>query len=193
MPQPSNPSLATGPVPSPTAAPARARVGAPLAPPGAQWRLLRPPGTGTSRVTPRAGWRWPLSPTPTVIRGFQAPQSQWGAGHRGVDLAAAAGQPVLAASSGVVTHVGVIAGRGTVTVLHANGVRTTYEPVLARVLRGDAVGEGQVLGVVDGDSHCGTCLHLGALRGRVYLDPLTLLSPRRVVLLPLAGSQAPVG
>ena len=100
---------------------------------------------------------------------------------------------MLAASSGVVTHVGVVAGRGTVTVLHANGVRTTYEPVLARVLRGEAVGAGQVLGVVDGDSHCGTCLHLGALRGRVYLDPLTLLSPRRVVLLPLGGSQAPVG
>jgi murein DD-endopeptidase MepM/ murein hydrolase activator NlpD len=100
---------------------------------------------------------------------------------------------VLAAASGVVTHVGVVAGRGTVTVLHANGVRTTYEPVLARVLRGEAVDAGQVLGVVDGDSHCGTCLHLGALRGRVYLDPMTLLSPRRVVLLPLGGRQAPVG
>jgi murein DD-endopeptidase MepM/ murein hydrolase activator NlpD len=156
-------------------------------------RRARSPGARTAPVAPRAGWRWPLSPRPAVTRDFRAPQSQWGAGHRGVDLAAAAGQPVLSASSGVVTHVGVVAGRPTVTVLHGGGVRTTYEPVGARVRKGEAVTAGQVLGVIDGHSHCGTCLHLGALRGRVYLDPLVLLGPRRVVLLPLDGDQAPVG
>lgn len=144
---------------------------------------------GTSSTTLRDGWHWPLHPEPVVTRRFSAPASRWGPGHRGIDLAAASGQPVLAAAAGRVTHVGVVAGRGTVSVLHVGGVRTTYEPVRARVRRGDAVRESQVIGVVDerGGSHCSSCLHLGALRGRAYLDPLALLRPGRVVLLPLAG------
>jgi murein DD-endopeptidase MepM/ murein hydrolase activator NlpD len=94
---------------------------------------------------------------------------------------------VLAAAAGRVTHVGLVAGRRTVSVLHAGGVRTTYEPVSPRVSRGDVVRPGEVLGVVDedGGSHCTACLHVGAVRGRSYLDPLVLLRPGRVVLLPL--------
>jgi murein DD-endopeptidase MepM/ murein hydrolase activator NlpD len=122
-----------------------------------------------------------------VVSRFQRPASTWGAGHRGVDLAATSGQPVLAAAAGQVVHVGVIAGRGTVSVLHPDGVRTTYEPITAQVRRGQVVRAGQVIGLVDGSaaSHCSRCLHLGALRGRVYLDPLALLRPGHVVLLPL--------
>lgn len=105
-----------------------------------------------------------------------------------MDLAAARGQPVRAVAAGTVTHVGVIAGRPTVTVTHTGGLRSTYEPVDATVRQGDSVTAGQVLGtlVVTG-SHCSptACLHLGALRGRVYLDPMTLLGPVRVRLLPL--------
>ena len=93
---------------------------------------------------------------------------------------------MLAAAAGRVTHAGVVAGRGTVTVLHAGGVRTTYEPVEAGVRTGDAVSSGQVIGVLQpGGSHCRGCLHLGAVRGGLYLDPLRLLRPSRVVLLPL--------
>jgi murein DD-endopeptidase MepM/ murein hydrolase activator NlpD len=142
-----------------------------------------------SARTLRPGWQWPLRPEPEVLRRFQRPASTWGPGHRGIDLAATPGQEVLAAAAGRVTHVGVVAGRGTVSVLHAGGVRTTYEPVSARVRRGDTVRSGEVIGVVaeKGGSHCSPCLHLGALRGRTYLDPLVLLRRGRVVLLPLTG------
>src|SRR5690606_20833759 len=90
---------------------------------------VNPSAPGRSDVAPRSGWQWPLAPQPAVIAPFRAPQSDWGAGHRGVDLAATRGQQVLSAAAGRVTHVGVIAGRGTMTVLHRDGVRTTYEPV----------------------------------------------------------------
>lgn len=138
-------------------------------------------------AAPRDGWLWPLAPRPAVVAPFRPPHSDWGAGHRGVDLAASSGQRVLSAAAGRVTHVGVIAGRGTLTVLHRDGVRTTYEPVVPRVREGDVVSAGQVIGAVadEGSSHCTTCLHFGALRGRVYLDPLALLQRRAVVLLPL--------
>ena len=92
-----------------------------------------------------------------------------------------------AVDEGVVGHVGVVAGRGTVTVLHRSGLRSTYEPVDAAVEVGDVVTRGQRIGTVSTGGHCapGTCLHLGALRGPVYVDPLTLLGATQVRLLPL--------
>ena len=182
---------------SPTGSPGASTAAAPGPPPRAVSGLdvRAPTDAGAARVaappsrTLRNRWHWPLEPEPVVTRRFQRPASTWGPGHRGIDLAASSGQPVLAAAAGRVTHVGVVAGRGTVSVLHAGGVRTTYEPVRARVHRGDTVRAGQRIGVVDGrgGSHCPACLHLGALRGHAYLDPLTLLRPGHVVLLPLGA------
>lgn len=146
------------------------------------------PHSGPVAAAPRGRWQWPLTPRPRVVRPYAAPRSTWGAGHRGVDLASAGGQPVRAVAAGTVTHVGVIAGRPTVTVTHPDGLRSTYEPVAAAVRAGDTVTAGQVLGtLVIAGSHCPptACLHLGALRGREYLDPMTLLGPVRVRLLPL--------
>ena len=142
----------------------------------------------------RGRWAWPLAPRPAVLRPFVRPASRYGPGHRGIDLAGSTGQAVLAVDAGVVTHVGRIAGRGTVTVLHASGVRSTYEPVDATVAIGMAVAGGTPLGqLAASGSHCASvCLHLGAVRGRAYLDPLVfLVGGRRVRLLPLA--QAPDG
>jgi murein DD-endopeptidase MepM/ murein hydrolase activator NlpD len=112
-----------------------------------------------------------------------------------VDLAGSSGQEVLAVEAGTVTHVGSIAGRGTVTVLHSSGIRSTYEPVDPAVSTGATVSRGTPLGrLEESGSHCapGICLHLGAVRGEVYLDPLIfLMGGQRVRLLPLA--RGPVG
>ena len=143
-------------------------------------------------------WEWPLSPQPAVLRAFVRPVTAYGAGHRGLDLAGSPGQEVLAVDAGTVTHVGTVAGRGTVTVLHASGVRSTYEPVATGVAHGEAVTRGTRLGeLAAGGSHCRPgCLHLGAVRDRTYLDPLVLLTGgRRVRLLPLGQvplAQAPL-
>ncbi|MFW5469032.1 murein hydrolase activator EnvC family protein [Knoellia sp. CPCC 206435] len=137
----------------------------------------------------RGSWSWPLSPRPVVLRPFLPPRSTYGPGHRGIDLHARQGQSVLAVDSGRVSHVGVIAGRGTVSVTHASGLRSTYEPVRAHVSTGAVVADGDVLGEVSGQSHCGgACLHLGALRDRSYVDPRPLLGGGPVILLPLGRS-----
>lgn len=133
--------------------------------------------------------QWPLRPVPEVVAGFDPPASIWGAGHRGVDLAGAAGQPVRAALPGTVDFVGRVAGRPVVVVGHGP-TRTTYEPVEGSLQRGDRVLAGQVignLGVVG--SHCfpRACLHWGWLREETYLDPLRLLGGGPVRLLPLTG------
>ncbi|MBS2937438.1 M23 family metallopeptidase [Nocardioides sp. J2M5] len=135
---------------------------------------------------------WPLDPRPDVVRPFEPPPSPYASGHRGADLAGAAGQPVRAAVRGTIGFAGSIGGKPVVTVLHADGLRTTYEPVVTTVAKGDPVAAGDVLGrlaVTHGHCFPAACLHWGLVRGsgddRVYLDPLTLVGGGPVRLLPL--------
>lgn len=131
---------------------------------------------------------WPLRPQPAVVHRFAPPLTPYAAGHRGVDLAATAGQAVRAALPGTISFAGSIAGRGVVVVDH--GVtRTTYEPVTAEVRAGRAVAAGDRVGVVQPGpaSHCfpRACLHWGWIEGETYLDPLLLVGAGPVRLLPL--------
>jgi murein DD-endopeptidase MepM/ murein hydrolase activator NlpD len=135
---------------------------------------------------PQPSALWPLDPRPAVVHGFDLPRQRWSAGHRGVDLLGTAGQPVRAALPGTVTFAGTIAGRGVVVVTHGDS-RTTYEPVRAAVRRGDQVDAGGTLGrLQSGLSHCAprSCLHWGLVRRGEYADPLGLLAPGRLRLLP---------
>jgi murein DD-endopeptidase MepM/ murein hydrolase activator NlpD len=132
-------------------------------------------------------WGWPLAGAPVVARPFDPPPTPYAAGHRGVDLAGMAGQPVLAAGAGVVAFAGMVAGRPVVSVEHPGGLRTTYEPVQPLVAAGQPVARGSPLGLLVG-GHAGcpaeACLHWGLRRGQTYLDPMLLLRPPRVRLLP---------
>ena len=138
-------------------------------------------------VAPAGPWAAPLPGPISVTRGFDVSAGPYAAGHRGVDLAGATGAPVLAAGDGVVVFAGVVAGRPVVSVDHADGLRTTYEPVQPAVAAGQRVSRGQPLGVLE-PGHAGcpveACLHWGLRRGGTYLDPLLLLRPPRVRLLP---------
>lgn len=146
-----------------------------------------PPSPGTTLPRPGSGV-WPVEPA-EVVHGFDAPDTPWGAGNRGVDLAGSPGQPVRAALGGTVFFAGVIAGRGVVSIEHG-GFRTTYEPVAAQVSAGDPVERGQPIGVLEvAGSHCppAACLHWGLRVGDGYLDPLMLIGAKEVRLLPLTS------
>lgn len=115
-----------------------------------------------------------------VVRSFQAPTTRFGAGHRGVDLAADPGTVVRTAAAGRVRHAGAVAGTVWVSVEHADGIVTSYGPLTAlRVAAGSEVAPGAALGRLaagghgNGDGDRG--LHWGARRAGTYLDPLTLL------------------
>jgi murein DD-endopeptidase MepM/ murein hydrolase activator NlpD len=81
----------------------------------------------------------------------------------------------------------MVAGRPVVSIDHANGLRTTYEPVDPSVGAGQAVARASPIGTLSA-GHAGcpdeACLHWGLRRGETYLDPLLLLRPPRVRLLP---------
>lgn len=110
---------------------------------------------------------------------------------------------MLAAGAGTVVFAGPVAGRMVVSIDHAGGLRTTYEPVSPLVGAGDTVTAGQQIGTLEpghgrsgapddegatlpGDGGCGAtvCLHWGVRRGMDYLDPLRLLGLGGVRLLP---------
>jgi len=136
---------------------------------------------------PISEFGWPLLPVPTVSRPFQPPSRPYGPGHRGADLVGTEARPVLSAGAGVVIYAGLLADRGVVSVDHAGGLRTTYEPIIEGVRAGQVVAKGQVLGTLAA-GHLGcpapACLHWGLRRGREYLDPLLLVRPVHVRLLP---------
>lgn len=131
---------------------------------------------------------WPLAPPHPVLRQFQAPSTPYGPGHRGVDLGGTPGEPVFAVADGVVVFAGHLVDRSLVSMDHAGGLRTTYEPIIPAVVTGQAVRRGEVLGLLQpGHPECtaaAACLHWGVRRGDEYLDPLALVSAGHVRLLP---------
>ena len=136
--------------------------------------------------------QWPLRPRPAVSRGFDAPSPNWNRGHRGVDLAGAADQPVYAAGPATVVFAGTLASRPVVSLAHPGGLRTSYEPVQAAVRAGQRVDSSTAIGALrPGHPGCGApaCLHWGAMWGPAsradYVDPLGLLAATPIRLQPL--------
>ncbi|WP_037657276.1 M23 family metallopeptidase, partial [Streptomyces aurantiacus] len=161
------------------------------------------PGAATAAgpgPVPAVGAAWPVGAHPRVVRGWEPPATEYGAGHRGVDLAAPPGSTVRAVAPGRVSFAGRVAGRGVISVeLSRTGdppLRTTYEPVRATVRKGTEVTTGEPLGTVEPTArfHCPTaCVHWGLLREDTYLNPLALLPPWLLGrapsrLLPMTGA-----
>lgn len=144
--------------------------------------VLAPPRT---QVPPP--WTWPLAPPHPVQAPFLAPATPYAAGHRGVDITAATGLPVVAAASGVVTFAGVVVDRPLVVIRHDDGLVSSIEPVVASVTVGSPVPQGSTIGTVGTGGHCdGSCVHLGVRRDGAYINPLLLLGEvPAAVLLPL--------
>lgn len=131
-------------------------------------------------------WAWPVAST-DVVRAFDPPETPYGAGHRGIDIAAPAGSAVLAPDGGVVRFAGQVAGRPVVSIDHAGGLVSSFEPVEPSVSRGEHVDRGQPIGVLLTGHGGGVRLHLGARLHGAYVDPLPLLGVERPVLLPMDG------
>ncbi|MGP9680358.1 MULTISPECIES: murein hydrolase activator EnvC family protein [unclassified Brachybacterium] len=154
---------------------------------------------GPARSVPASRWQWPTSAPHEVAAPFEAPPHRYGPGHRGIDVRVAGdGAEIRAVDAGTVRFSGMVAGRGVVSVQHADGLISTYEPVAGAVEESQAVEAGDVLGTIADPeaSHCSSevCLHLGARRGQDYIDPLLLLGGRGPsVLLPWGGQADPSG
>lgn len=100
---------------------------------------------------------------------FRPPATAYGPGNRGLAYDLPAGTPVRAAADGRVVFAGPVARTRHVTVLHADGLRTSYSFLShVAVRRGDRVRQGDVVG------EAGLGFHLGVRDGDAYLDPAAL-------------------
>jgi murein DD-endopeptidase MepM/ murein hydrolase activator NlpD len=128
------------------------------------------------------GWPWPV--VGPVLRGFDLPTGPYGAGHRGIDIAAPVGTEVRAPAPGAVSFAGRVGGQLYVTLDHGGGLQSTYSFLsVALVRKGDTVIEGTPI-ALSGLGHPGSTtahLHLGVKFAGSYVDPMAYLSPGSVV------------
>jgi murein DD-endopeptidase MepM/ murein hydrolase activator NlpD len=156
---------------------------------GASVALLLAFTAAVADPPPGARWTWPVAPPHAIARPFVAPATPYGAGHRGIDIRAPAGSVVRAPADGVVFFAGFVVDRPVLSIAHAGGVLSSFEPVVASVAAGERVRRGQVIGTLLAGHCTATCLHLGARVGGQYLNPLLFLGEvPRAVLLPVRGA-----
>ncbi|MFF9562781.1 murein hydrolase activator EnvC family protein [Leifsonia sp. NPDC014704] len=133
-----------------------------------------------------ARWMWPVA-APAVSAPYAAPPTRYAAGHRGIDVTAVSGTPVVAPETATVRFAGMVVDRPVVTLDHGGGVLSSVEPVSSVLPVGSAVARGAVIGVVASGGHCGTaCIHVGVRVDGEYVSPMLFFG--RVppaILLPL--------
>src|SRR6188472_4772369 len=131
------------------------------------------PSTAAVATVP---WTWPV--TGAIVRGFDPPDNPYGAGHRGIDIAAAVGSVVVAPDDGVVTFAGKVGGRLFLTIDHGSGVLSTCSWLTSVLVRkNDHVVRGQPV-ATSGWGHPEMPmpqLHLGVRVNGTYVDPMAFL------------------
>ena len=138
-------------------------------------------------------WTWPV--IGPVVGAFEPPETPFGSGHRGIDIAVPVGTIVVAPDAGVVAFSGRVGGQLFVTLDHGGGLTSTYSWLSATLVRrGDTVARGAPIALT-GSGHAGSSiphLHFGVRLDGEYLDPLAFLSPMSVSdFIRLAPVQAP--
>jgi hypothetical protein len=125
-----------------------------------------------------------------TINQYLAPMTEYGEGHRGIDLASFIGEEVLSPANGVISFSGKVGYRNVVSVQFGNSLTSSLEPVCSDVVEGTEVLMGDVIGLVCQPDpeylwHCEmSCLHFGTRSEAGYFSPLALiggLSPSKLV------------
>lgn len=126
-------------------------------------------------------WFWPVRGP--VIHAFEPPETPFGSGHRGIDVAAPIGAVVVAPEAGAVAFSGKVGGQLFVTLDHGGGLTSTYSWLSETLVRkGDVVPRGAPIART-GQGHPGASvphLHFGVRLDGTYLDPMEFLEPPSV-------------
>ena len=117
----------------------------------------------TSNISSSGGWHWPLSGYTHIASpyGYRICPFHGRELHRGADITAPGGTPIMAARSGVVLASTYGSSYGNyVTIAHSDGTRSLYAHMSSRAISpGSTVSAGQVIGYV-GSTGSATGNHL---------------------------------
>lgn len=147
--------------------------------------------SAADQVFPVTNWNPPLEAPIRLVNQYRQPNSDYSAGHRGVDYLTELGQPVLAPADGTIWFAGRVGQRDLISIMHPGGHLSEVEPVCTDLTKGEPVFQGQQIGEVCSASekylqHCtsATCLHFSLRREGAYLSPLIFiggLNPSRLL------------
>ena len=156
------PPSASAPLPDEETSPPAAAAAAPAAPaaPTADLGAERTAASASKMTMPVAG---------SIIRGYLKGKNE------GIDIAATAGAPVLAADAGTVAAITTdTTGTPIVVIKHANNILTVYAGVDGlKVAKGDTVTRGQTIAVVKAGNPA--FLHFEVRQGVESTDPMGFL------------------
>jgi murein DD-endopeptidase MepM/ murein hydrolase activator NlpD len=119
-----------------------------------------------------------------VSRGFLAPTTEYGPGHRGIDVPAVVGEVLVAPTDVRVAFAGRVVDRDVVTLDAGGGWLATFDGATSTREVGSVVEEGAAVATVSPTPHC-ACVHVGLRFNGDYVNPLlTWGEVPRAVLLP---------
>ncbi len=154
------------------------------------WSIQLPESVAAASL-PSAAFVWPLVGTLTAGFGWRIhPITNQRRLHKGIDIAAPIGTPILAAAAGTVVEAGWDDGYGNfVELQHADGYRTLYAHAhRLLVQKGMTVQQNQAIAEVGSTGRStGPHLHFEVLaEGSTPVDPMAFL-PQRYVLFDVAA------
>jgi murein DD-endopeptidase MepM/ murein hydrolase activator NlpD len=140
------------------------------------------PVSSGSEVTAKPFWAEPLKHTIAISKQFLRPNSDWGAGHRGVDFLVSTSDSILAPHTGTISLASEVFGVPTVVLSHQDGSSEVFQPLCLgpKLKLGQKIQIGERLGMHclgSKQSHCDalTCVHWAyRLEPGVYINPLRM-------------------
>ncbi len=102
-----------------------------------------------------------------VVNPYLAPMTEYGQGHRGIDLPTLIGDQVLSPARGQISFVGKVGYRNLISIQFGNSFTASIEPVCSDLVEGMRINLGDQIGLVCEPDleyiwHCPeTCLHFG--------------------------------
>jgi murein DD-endopeptidase MepM/ murein hydrolase activator NlpD len=149
--------------------------------------------SASDQILPVNTWNPPLETPIRLVNQYRQPNSDYSAGHRGVDYLVELGQEVFAPADGQIWFSRKVGHRNVLSMSHAGGYLSEVEPVCSDLTKGEPIFQGQQVGEVcaatsEYRQHCqsATCLHFSLRKDGAYLSPLIFiggLNPSR--LLPI--------
>ncbi|MFM1957963.1 MAG: hypothetical protein RI929_326 [Actinomycetota bacterium] len=127
-------------------------------------------------------WQQPFSSEITRWESeYLAPESEYGPGHRGVDLVQDLGSPIKAPVSGKIYFAGLVVDRKVVTIRSFSGYLASFEPACTELKVGDVVLIGDQFAwhcspQASYEYHCESCVHFSVRSQFGYLSPDFFLS-----------------
>jgi len=124
-------------------------------------------------------WEAVLDAPIHLVHPYRQPNSDYSAGHRGVDFEVSLGQPIYSPTAGEISFNQMLVDRPVLSLKTDQGDLLEFEPACSQLPVGDRVNTGDVIGFVcsplsNYKTHCQeqACLHFSLRTNLGYLSPM---------------------